>query len=62
MISDGFLTKIVSGVGTIIGIASGIILGALIMYYLLKDGNRLRRSVVAAVDADLSGRGGHLHR
>ena len=27
--------------------ASGIILGALIMYYLLKDGTRLRRAVVA---------------
>ena len=36
-----------------IGIASGIILGALIMYYLLKDGNQLRRAVVAAFDTDL---------
>jgi len=37
----------------VIGIASGIILGALITYYLLKDGKQLRRAVVAAFDNDL---------
>ena len=31
--------------------ASGVILGALIMYYLLKDGASLRRSVVGQVAA-----------
>ena len=50
MVTGGVLTKVVSGVGTLIGLASGLILGALIMYYLLKDGTRLRRSVVAQVD------------
>jgi predicted PurR-regulated permease PerM len=50
MISDGFLTRLVSGVDKLIGLASGLILGALIMYYLLKDGTRLRRSVVAHID------------
>ena len=30
-----------------VAIAGGVILGALIMYYLLKDGTRLRRSVVS---------------
>jgi predicted PurR-regulated permease PerM len=50
MISGGFLTAVVSGVGTLVGVASGLILGALIMYYLLKDGTRLRRSVVAQVE------------
>ena len=53
MISDGLLTKVVDGIDTVIGVASGVILGALIMFYLLKDGNKLRRSVVAAFDADL---------
>ena len=53
VIGDGFLTRIVSGIDTLIGVASGVILGALIMYYLLKDGNQLRRAVVAAFDADL---------
>jgi predicted PurR-regulated permease PerM len=48
MIADGFVTKVVAGVGSIIGLASGIILGALIMYYLLKDGNKFRRAVVGA--------------
>ena len=48
MIADGFVTKLVEGVGSIIGLVSGIILGALIMYYLLKDGNQFRRAVVGA--------------
>jgi predicted PurR-regulated permease PerM len=46
-ITTGFLTHLVEGVGTLVGVASGLILGALIMYYLLKDGTRLRRAVVA---------------
>ena len=52
-IGDGFLTQLVSGVDKLVGLASGLILGALIMYYLLKDGTRLRRSVVAQVDPTL---------
>jgi len=46
-IGSGFVTELVSGVNTLIGVASGMILGALIMYYLLKDGSRFRRSIVA---------------
>jgi predicted PurR-regulated permease PerM len=49
-VQGGFLTVLVSGVSTIIGLASGLILGTLIMYYLLKDGAELRRSVVVWVD------------
>jgi putative heme transporter len=52
-VTGGVLTKLVSGVGTLVGVASGLILGALIMYYLLKDGTRLRRSLVAQVDPRL---------
>ena len=37
------LIVILSGVSTVVGLASGPILGALIMYYLLKDGGQLRR-------------------
>jgi predicted PurR-regulated permease PerM len=48
-ISDGFVTKVVSGVEALVGLAGGLILGALIMYYLLKDGTTLRRSVVAQI-------------
>ena len=54
-ITDGALTHLLSGVGTIVGIASGLILGALIMYYLLKDGTRLRRSMVARIDPAIRG-------
>ena len=36
-----------------IGLASGLILGALIMYYLVKDGARLRRSVITHIDPRL---------
>ena len=49
-VTGGFVTKLVSGVDALLGVASGLILGALIMYYLLKDGARLRRSVVAQID------------
>jgi predicted PurR-regulated permease PerM len=49
-IAGGFLTQLVSGIGTLVGLAGGLILGALIMYYLLKDGTRFRRSVVAQFD------------
>ncbi|HET6752336.1 MAG TPA: AI-2E family transporter [Jiangellaceae bacterium] len=50
MVAEGFLTHLVSGLNGLVGLASGLILGALIMYYLLKDGTRLRRSVVAQID------------
>jgi predicted PurR-regulated permease PerM len=55
MIAEGFVTKLVSGVSSIIGLASGIILGSLIMYYLLKDGNKFRRAVVGAFRPALRG-------
>jgi putative heme transporter len=56
LIANGFLTKVISGVGSLIGLVSGIILGALIMYYLLKDGTSLRRSLVARIrDPSLRG-------
>jgi putative heme transporter len=55
MIAEGFVTKVVEGVGSIIGLVSGIILGALIMYYLLKDGNKFRRAVVGAFPPALRG-------
>ncbi|HEY6665302.1 MAG TPA: AI-2E family transporter [Propionibacteriaceae bacterium] len=54
-ITTGFLTHLVEGVGTLVGVASGLILGALITYYLLKDGTRLRRAVVAQVRPRLRG-------
>ena len=50
MISDGVITHIVEGVGSLIGLVSGVILGALIMYYLLKDGTTFRRTLVERVD------------
>ena len=52
-IAEGFVTKVVSGVDALVGLASGLILGALIMYYLLKDGTSLRRSVVAKIDPSI---------
>ena len=62
MVAEGFLAKVVEGVGSIIGLASGIILGALIMYYLLKDGAGFRRAVVGAVQPVAARRHGRLHR
>jgi predicted PurR-regulated permease PerM len=52
MITTGFLSGLVSGFGTVVAVVSGVILGALIMYYLLKDGTRLRRAVVGQVDPE----------
>jgi predicted PurR-regulated permease PerM len=52
-VTGGVLTQLVAGIDKLVGLASGLILGALIMYYLLKDGTRLRRSVVAQVDPRL---------
>lgn len=45
-ITGGFVTGLLGGINTIIGLAGGLILGSLIMYYLLKDGSQIRRSVV----------------
>ena len=52
-VTGGVLTQLVAGIDKLIGLASGLILGALIMYYLLKDGTRLRRALVAQVDPGL---------
>ncbi len=49
-ITTGVLAGVVSGFSTVIAIVSGIILGALIMYYLLKDGTKIRRALVETVD------------
>ena len=48
-IGEGVLPAIVSSLGSLVAFAGALILGALIMYYLLKDGARLRRAVVAQV-------------
>jgi predicted PurR-regulated permease PerM len=53
MATGGFVTELVDGVNKLVGLASGLILGALIMYYLLKDGTSLRRSFVARIDPRL---------
>ena len=45
-VAEGFVTWVVSGVNALIGLASGVILGSLIMYYLLKDGTSIRRALV----------------
>ena len=55
MITDGFATKLVEGVGSVVGVVSGLILGALIGFYLLKDGTRLRRAVVSEFGPALRG-------
>ena len=46
-IGRGLLTGLVSGVGAVIGLVGGSILAALILYYMLKDGPEIRRSMVS---------------
>ena len=53
MIAEGVATKLVEGVNSLLGLVSGLILGALIMFYLLKDGTALRRNVVATLDPSI---------
>ena len=48
-VGEGVLPAIVSSLGSLVAFAGALILGALIMYYLLKDGARLRQAVVAQV-------------
>jgi predicted PurR-regulated permease PerM len=55
MITTGVLAGLVSGIGALVAIAGGVILGSLIMYYLLKDGGSIRRSVVSQVDPSYRG-------
>jgi predicted PurR-regulated permease PerM len=45
---------VVSGISAIGGFAVGALLGALIMYYLVKDWDRLRRSILQRVQPDHS--------
>jgi putative heme transporter len=45
-IAQGFGKVVVSGISTIGGLAAAAVLGVLIMYYLLKDGPAMRRSIV----------------
>jgi hypothetical protein len=47
MIFEGCLTHLVSGVDQLIGVASGLMLCALIRHYLFKYGTCLRRPDVA---------------
>jgi predicted PurR-regulated permease PerM len=46
----GVLNGMFSIFGSLVVIASGVILGSLIMYYLLKDGTNLRKSLVSKLD------------
>jgi predicted PurR-regulated permease PerM len=55
MIAEGVAAALVSGVNSLLGLVSGLILGALIMYYLLKDGTTLRRNVVAKIGPSIRG-------
>lgn len=45
----GSVTTLVSGVDTLIGLASGVLLGVLVFYYLVKDGALLRGRLIEAV-------------
>ena len=46
LLALGSVTQLVAGVNTLIGLASGVMLGALVFYYLVKDGTLLRRRFV----------------
>jgi putative heme transporter len=49
VISEGVAKLVVGGVGRLAGFAAGAVLGVLIMYYLIKDGGSIRRSLVGSL-------------
>ncbi len=53
MVNGGVVSALVEGVGSVVTFAGALILGALIMYYLLKDGASLRRAAVRQVDESI---------
>ena len=55
MAAEGAVTHIVDLFDSVIALASGMILGSLIMYYLLKDGSGFRQAVVDQGRAPRSG-------
>ena len=50
VIAEGVVTHMVDLFDSLLALAGGVILGALIMYYLLKDGSAFRETVVSKVD------------
>lgn len=50
-IGPGALTDLVSGVGSLVGFVSGLLLAMIVLYYLVKDGTRIRGRVLDNVAA-----------
>jgi putative heme transporter len=46
VVAEGLLTKVAAGVDATIALAGALVLGALLMFYLLKDGSLFRRNMV----------------
>ena len=55
VIGKGLMTSLVGGVGAVIGLAAGVILAMLILYYVLKDGPDIRDWMVQRLPAPLHG-------
>ncbi len=51
-VTSGFAKVVVAGLSAIAGLVVGALLGVLIMYYLIKDGQKLRRSLVGRAPPD----------
>jgi putative heme transporter len=49
VISEGVAKLVVGGIGRLAGFAASAVLGVLIMYYLIKDGRSIRRSLVGSL-------------
>ncbi len=50
LVAFGAATDLVAGVNRLVGVASGLLLGTLVFYYVVKDGSLLRRRFVRAVN------------
>jgi putative heme transporter len=55
VVAEGLLTKVASGIDATIALAGAVVLGALIMFYLLKDGSLFRRTMVERANPAIRG-------
>ena len=54
-VGPGFLRGLLATAGAVVEVAVAVVLAAMIMYYLLKDGGRLRQTVVSTLGAGSGG-------
>ena len=55
VVAEGILARVLSGIDATVALVAALVLGALIMFYLLKDGSLFRRNMVERTSPSLRG-------